>query len=211
MRRLSALWLGIGLLPAGRAVRRRHLHRRHLVFRAVGRPVGIIGGDRRSPASADDGRSCRRRPARRGRSSCARSVRLAGPAGERAPSRRRRCRGTRASCGWISSTSSWMPDDIRRAAGLRADIVLREDAAGGEQQREARTGVLVGRHIFGDHELAPAAHEARRYASPACPRARVSLHGHCIGAELVEPRIGDARKGRRQARAISSMISEGWA
>ena len=33
------------LLPIGRLVRRRHLHRRHLVFGAVGRPVGIFGGD----------------------------------------------------------------------------------------------------------------------------------------------------------------------
>ena len=36
---------GVVLLPVGRPVRRRHLHRRHLVFRAVRRPVGIVGGD----------------------------------------------------------------------------------------------------------------------------------------------------------------------
>ena len=32
-------------LPLGRTVRGRHLHRRHLVFRAIGRPVGIVRRD----------------------------------------------------------------------------------------------------------------------------------------------------------------------
>jgi hypothetical protein len=72
------------------------------------------------------------------------------------PSRMPRCS---ASCGWISSRSS-MPDDILGAPCLRADIVLAEDAPGGEQQREARAGALVGRDIFGADELALAAHEA---------------------------------------------------
>ena len=41
-----------------------------------------------------------------------------------------------------------MPDDVVGAPGLGADIVLAEDAAGGQQQREARPGALVGRrHI----------------------------------------------------------------
>src|SRR5258707_979161 len=37
--------LVIGLLPVGCPVRRPNLHRRDLVFRAVGRPVGILGRD----------------------------------------------------------------------------------------------------------------------------------------------------------------------
>ena len=57
-----------------------------------------------------------------------------------------------------------VPDDIGGAAGLRADIVLAEDAAGGEQQRIARAGLFVGRDVLGDDELALAADEARRCA-----------------------------------------------
>ncbi len=53
-----------------------------------------------------------------------------------------------------------VPDDVFRAPCLCADIVLRQDAAGGEQQRETRTGALIRRHIFRADELALAAHEA---------------------------------------------------
>ena len=59
--------LVIVLLPVGRPVRRRDLHRRHLVFRAVGRPVRIVGGDDVGLRRRDGGTSCRPRPARRGR------------------------------------------------------------------------------------------------------------------------------------------------
>ncbi len=45
MRRLLPRLLIIFALPPGRAVGRRDLHRRHLVFGAVGRPVRIVGGD----------------------------------------------------------------------------------------------------------------------------------------------------------------------
>jgi hypothetical protein len=37
---------------------------------------------------------------------------------------------------------------------------LLEDAAGGQQEREARSRALLGRDIFGQHELALAADEA---------------------------------------------------
>ena len=50
-----------------RAVRRRDLDRGHLVFGAVGRPVGIFGGDDVGLRVRDGGRSCRPRPARRAR------------------------------------------------------------------------------------------------------------------------------------------------
>jgi hypothetical protein len=66
-----------------------------------------------------------------------------------------------------------VPQHVVGAAGLRADVVLAEDAPGGQQQRIARAGLLVGRHVFGDHELALAAGEAldvhdRRALREAC-------------------------------------------
>ena len=51
-----------------------------------------------------------------------------------------------------------VPLRIVGAASLRADIVLRQDAAGGEQQRIKRPSLLIGRDIFGDDEFALAAH-----------------------------------------------------
>src|SRR5665213_814573 len=37
--------LAVPLLPVGQTVGAPDLHRRHLVFRAVGRPVAVVGGD----------------------------------------------------------------------------------------------------------------------------------------------------------------------
>ena len=53
-----------------------------------------------------------------------------------------------------------VPDDIGGAASLCTDVILAEDATGGEQQRVARAGLFVGRDILGDDELALASHEA---------------------------------------------------
>src|SRR5690554_2733022 len=52
-----------------------------------------------------------------------------------------------------------VPHDIRRAAGLGADIVLGQYAAGRQQQREAAAGALRRGDVLGNKELAPAAHE----------------------------------------------------
>ena len=67
MRRLCAESSSYSSCQSRRAVRRRHLHRRHLVFGAVGRPVGEVGGDDVGLRHRDGGRWCRRRPAPRAR------------------------------------------------------------------------------------------------------------------------------------------------
>ena len=53
-----------------------------------------------------------------------------------------------------------VPCHIVRAPCLCAHIILRQDAARGENERERTVGALVGRHEFGDHEAAKTAHEA---------------------------------------------------
>ena len=53
-----------------------------------------------------------------------------------------------------------MPHVICGAARLRADVVLRQDPPGSQDQRETVRGALVGRHKLRDHEPAFAAHEA---------------------------------------------------
>ena len=138
----------IALLPVRRPVGRRHLHGRDLVFRTIGRPIGEIGRDhiglrgRVVEGRVDD---ARRDAIGDQGAQVVSPARLA--TFTQSPSRTPRCS---ASCGWISSTSSSMPDDVLGAARLRADIVMAEDAPGREQQRETRPGPLVGRHIFGD-------------------------------------------------------------
>src|SRR5262252_10919009 len=53
-----------------------------------------------------------------------------------------------------------VPDHVVGAPCLRADIVLRQDTAGCEQQREARPHLLVSCHVFRDQESTFTAHEA---------------------------------------------------
>ena len=88
---------------------------------------------------------------------------------------------------------------VRRAARLRADVVLRKNAPGGEDQREACGDALVSGHEFGDHEAALAAHEA---ADVHHRRALGSLvvAGPLQAAEPVELFVADAGEGGREAR-----------
>ena len=52
-----------------------------------------------------------------------------------------------------------MPNHVFRAASLGADVVLRKDAAGGQDQRVLAAGAFVGRDVFRDDEPAFAADE----------------------------------------------------
>ena len=90
-----------------------------------------------------------------------------------------------------------VPDDILGAPRLRADIVLAEDAAGGEQQREARAGLLVGRHIFGADELALAAHEAADMHDRRAER-RLLVARPLHRTFAVEQVVGDEGEARRR-------------
>ena len=52
-----------------------------------------------------------------------------------------------------------VPAVVLGAPGLRADVVLGEDAPGGQDQRVLGIDLLVGGHVLGDQEAALAAHE----------------------------------------------------
>ena len=148
--------------------------RRYSVVTTLAPGLGMVEGgvdDARLHALGDLG-------AQRGLADAAR------PARPRSPSRMPRFS---ASNGWISSTSSVVPRDVVGAPRLRADIVLREDAAGGQEQREARAGALVGRHVLGDHER-PLPRTKPSTCMIGVPSGAASLHGHWIAAELVELR-----------------------
>ena len=87
-----------------------------------------------------------------------------------------------------------VPDRVGGAPGLGADIVLRQDAPGREQERKARAGAFVGGHVFGDDEAPLAAHEAvdmheRRAFG------RLLVAGPLDRALFVQQRIGDAGEG----------------
>src|SRR3546814_12981819 len=62
--------------------------------------------------------------------------------------------------GWVDLQSVLrVPGGVGGAAGLRADLIVDEDASRGEPPREARSGLFVGRHLMRAAELALAAPE----------------------------------------------------
>ncbi len=145
-------------LPVGRPVGAADLHGRHLVFRAVGGPVRIVGGDHVGArlgvveGGVDDAR-----------------LHALGDSAASAMSPERLSSDTRSPSTMPRCSASkrvdlehvlLVPARVLGAPRLRADVVLGQDAAGGEHQREARPGPLLGRHELGEHELAEAAHEA---------------------------------------------------
>ncbi|MPL67272.1 hypothetical protein SDC9_12963 [bioreactor metagenome] len=88
-----------------------------------------------------------------------------------------------------------VPHDVFGAPGLGADVVVAEDPAGGQQQREARPGALVGRHIGGADEPPLAAHEALdMHDRRTLGRGIIARPLH--RAAFVQHLVGDAGKAR---------------
>src|SRR3954452_20582721 len=140
---------GIGLALPVRAGER-HLYGGHLVLRAVGRPVGVLGGHH---VGAGDGVVERgvHDPGRHAVGELGAQRRLPDAAGQ----------GDHvavvdaADLGVVRMQLEYVlgvPGDIGGAAGLRADVVLTEDTARGEDQGEAPGAAFAGRHVGGDHE-----------------------------------------------------------
>ena len=91
-----------------------------------------------------------------------------------------------------------MPGDVLGTPGLGADVVLAEDAPGGQQKGIATVDLFLGRHVAGKHEAPLAAHEF------------VDVHGRravrCRGvarplqaAVAIQFGVADVCEGRRQA------------
>ena len=94
-----------------------------------------------------------------------------------------------------------VPQYISGAAGLRSNIVLAKDSAGGKQQRKARAGLFVSGNIFGDDKLALAAHKAAHVHDRRTFR-RLLVAWPLHRPEFVEFFVGNARKGWRQVRDL---------
>ena len=146
------------LLPLRHLLGKTHLHGCHFVFGAAGGPILKFGGDhvRAGEAMMERGVDHARLHAL-GDARVQRG--FARAAGERhavALANAAILRVERMNLEHIFG----VPHVVLRARGLRADVVLRQDAAGGQDQREPAGGALVGGDKFGDHESALAAHES---------------------------------------------------
>ena len=90
-----------------------------------------------------------------------------------------------------------VPRSARRAAGLSANVVLRQDAAGRQQKREPRADPFFCGDKFRQHELALAAHETVDMHN-GCPGGRRIVARPLDRSEFVQPRIGHALESRRR-------------
>ena len=125
------------------------------------------------------------------------------------PNRRRECRAVRR-------RADAFPTGLPRATAtlsvrlrLGADIVLRQDAAGGEQEWEARTGTFRRSATYSVMTNLPLPRTKPLMCMTGVPSGAFSLHGHCIEPSS-SSRLNEtpAKVGVRWA--ISSMICEGW-
>ena len=94
-----------------------------------------------------------------------------------------------------------MPQAIGRTPGLGPDVVLRQDAPGGEQQRELAVGTLLGGHERGEHELALAPYEVVHVHDRRAFRVLV-VAGPLHAAQRVDLVEAHALEGRRGARDL---------
>ena len=98
-------------------------------------------------------------------------------------------------------TVLFVPDDIRGAARLGSDIIMAEDAPGREQERITRPASFVGRHIFGEDELALAFLEAADMHDRRAFR-RLLIAGPLDRANFIELSEGDAREAWCRCRDL---------
>src|SRR6185312_7610462 len=196
---LPLVELAVTALPFGRLIDAYRLYRGDLVFRAVGRPVRIVRGD---DVGARIGEMERRvdDPGQHARRDACPQHRLARPALYTDPV----VLPDAALLGVVRvdlDAILVVPQVVGRAARLRADVVLRENAPGGQDQRVAGVDLLVGRHIFGDQETALATHERVHVHDRRALRMLV-IAGPLDAAEAVELLVAHAMEGRREARDL---------
>ena len=93
-----------------------------------------------------------------------------------------------------------MPNAVGGTASLCADVVLRQNPPGGEQQRELRRDFFVGRYILRDQEPPQAAREGLRVHDVHTGDGRAVVARPLQTAVFIEFGVAHARKSRRQAR-----------
>ena len=161
-RALQQRFLSLGefaeaLLPLGGLAHPGRLHGRDLVLGAIGRPVGVVGGDhiragfREVERGVDHARLHALGDARA-------QHRISGAARDAHPI----ALGNAALLRIVRMdlhTILVVPAVVLGAPRLRADVVLAQDAARGEDQRVLGIDLLAGRHVLGHQEFALAAHE----------------------------------------------------
>ena len=182
------------VLPFGGLVGRRHLNRRHLVLGAVGRPVRVLGGD--DVGAADREVERRVDDARRHAVGDLDAHRCSADAA------RQRGHGaildaTHLGVGGMHLEDVLLvPDDVLGAPRLGADVVLAEDAAGGEDEREVAVRPLRRCHELREHEPALAARELLGVHDRGAFR-RLVVARPLHAAQLIEPLERDVLEGRR--------------
>src|SRR5471030_2217979 len=186
----------IAFLPFGRVVDATDFHGGDLVLRTVGGPVGVVGGNHVGPRFMEVERGvhhARGDPFGHPRTQYG----LSGAAADADPVTF--VDATSLGVGRVDFQAVFVvPGDVLGTPGLGADVVLAEDAPGGQQKRVAIVDLFLGGHITGEHETAFAAYEF------------FDVHGRCAvrcrrvarplqAAVAIQGGVADVGEGWRQA------------
>ena len=174
-----------------------HLHGRDFVFGTVGGPVGKLGGDH-----VGAGHGVMERGVDHAGLHALGNARVQGDFSGAAGERNQIAIANAAVFGVEGMDFEHVlvvPDVIGGAARLRAHVVLRKNAPGGEDQRETAGGALVGGNELGDHEAALAANESADVHDRRAFRSLV-IAGPLHAAEPVELFVADARESGSEPR-----------
>ena len=184
----------VGLLPFGRLRHRHHLHGRDFVFGAVGGPVRAVGGDHVGTRLGEvEGGVDHSGLHAFGHLGAQHGV--AGAALDADP------------VALVDATLLRVvrmnfepvfvvPHHIFGTPGLRTHVVLRQDAPGGQDQRELARDLFFGRHILRDDETSLAAHELVNVHGLGADLGCVFVARPLHAAVFVDHRVGDAPEGR---------------
>src|SRR5450830_613062 len=186
----------VAFLPLGRVVDAADFHGRDLVLRTVGGPVGVVGGDDVGPRFREV----------EGGVHHARSHPFSDPRTEYGLPR---AAADTDPVTFVDATALGVarvdfqavfvvPGDVLGTPGLGADVVLAEDAPGGQQQGITIVDLFLGGYVAGEHETPLATHELIDVHGRRAVRCR-GVARPLQAAMAVQFGVADVGEGRRQA------------
>src|SRR5471032_1322590 len=186
----------IAFLPLGRVVDAADFNGRDLVLRTVGGPVGVVGGDDVGPRFREV----------EGGVHHARSHPFSDPRTEYGLPRAAAdtdpvtfVDATALGVAWVDFQAVFVvPGDVLGTPGLGADVVLAEDAPGGQQQGITIVDLFLGGYVAGEHEAPLATHELIDVHGRRAVRCR-GVARPLQAAMAVQFGVADVGEGRRQA------------
>src|SRR5450830_401798 len=192
----NGLRLRLGVALVSGLAHRQHVHRGHLVLGAVGGPVAAVGGDHIGPrlGEVEGGVD---HPGRHALGDGGTQHGLARAALDAHPV----AVADAALLGVVRVDLQpvfVVPLVVGGAPGLGPHVVLRQDAAGGQQQGVLAGHLLVGGHVLGDDETPLAAHKPVHMHDGRARLVGAVVAGPLHAAQALDLVVADAGKAGRE-------------